>query len=122
MVTIAAMRAHPEAIWNRHVATWDCGRWHEPKAITEWAVIETPPIRGARSYTAVMHEIGHCLGRYQHSQRCCPTRSGPEIGRAATHCTGHRRWSAPLSRRSTGAAIGSEAGRARAERNDRLEA
>ena len=73
MVTIAAMRAHPEAIWNRHVATWDCGRWHEPTAITEWAVIETPPIRGARSYTAVMHEIGHCLGRYQHSQ-CCFTR------------------------------------------------
>ena len=70
MVTVAAMRAHPEAIWNRYVATWDCGGWHEHNAIGEWAVIETSPIRGARSYAAVMHEIGHCLGRYQHSQRC----------------------------------------------------
>ena len=70
MVTVATMRAHPEAICNGHVATWDCTDWHKPKAITELAVIETPPIRGARSYSAVMHEIGHCLGRYQYSQRC----------------------------------------------------
>ena len=67
MVTIASMRANAEA---RHGITWDSVDWLKAKAVTEWAAIETPPIRGARSYAAVMHEIGHCLGRYQHSQ-CC---------------------------------------------------
>jgi hypothetical protein len=43
MVTVAAMRAHPEAICNGHVATWNCADWHKPKAITEGVVIETPP-------------------------------------------------------------------------------
>ena len=43
MGTIASMRANAEA---RHGITWDSVDWLKAKAITEWAGIETPPIRG----------------------------------------------------------------------------
>ena len=115
MVTVAAMQAHAEAICNRRGIAWDCADWHKPQAITEWAVIETPPIRGARSYAAVMHDIGYRLSGHQKSPE-------QRVAAQAHFWPAKKRW-IPQMKRSALAALNRyrhrlKTGLTRTERND----
>jgi hypothetical protein len=69
MVSLHAMQEHAEGLCEEHGITWNRAAWvRKAIACREWWMIETPLIRGPVSYAAVMHEIGHILGRYQESR------------------------------------------------------
>jgi hypothetical protein len=77
--TLSEMQRHVERLCEKHGIIWhawakrstkaqaitlaDCERYDVPPEII------TAPIRSAISYAVALHEIGHCLGRYQRSSR-----------------------------------------------------
>ena len=67
-MTPAEMTAHAVGICDRHdiVIRWIDG--YRAIAVGALMEIEIPKIRSAITYATALHEIGHCLGRYQRSK------------------------------------------------------
>ena len=68
-VTVQDMHDHVMALCAKHEVTvsW-CRRPTQAWAAREIEEIQIAPIKSAISYSAAMHELGHILGRYQHSR------------------------------------------------------
>ena len=53
---------------DREIGVRWCKRIHQSKAMYDFEEIVIAPIRSAISYAVALHEIGHILGRRQHSK------------------------------------------------------
>lgn len=65
------MCQHIEELASKHdilVGTRFCRRPYQAYAIRELDEVQIAPIRSALSYAVALHEIGHILGRFQHSK------------------------------------------------------
>jgi len=75
-VTVAMMRQHVEELVAKHVP-WDvpviqCKGLRDARTLwhgRELLEISLPPVKSAVSYATALHELGHILGRYQHSPK-----------------------------------------------------
>jgi len=62
------MQRHAEQLCRDHEIDWRANRTRNAYCFIDLRNIYTPPIRGPVSYGAVMHEIGHILGRHNGSR------------------------------------------------------
>jgi hypothetical protein len=69
-ITIARMEQHvlDVAALGRVRIHWRDRYRYGARALSECLEIWTPRIRSANSYATALHELGHCLGRYQTSR------------------------------------------------------
>ena len=69
MTTVQNMHAHVRNLCARHDirVSW-CRRPMQAWAGREIEGIQIAPIKSVISYATAMHELGHMLGRYQHSK------------------------------------------------------
>ena len=64
----AEMTAHVVDLCQRHGIRIHWTRGRKARAVSETLEVFIQPIRGAVSYATALHELGHCLGRYQDSK------------------------------------------------------
>jgi hypothetical protein len=63
------MRQHIERLCQENeIRCWQDSTHPNAWSANAFREIHTPPIKGAVSYAVALHEIGHILGRYQHSR------------------------------------------------------
>jgi hypothetical protein len=68
-VSKSQMRDHVQELCAKHQLAWyPCKRTAQAKALRDCDEFFAPPIRSVITYAVALHEIGHLLGRHQHSR------------------------------------------------------